>query len=161
MDSMDSTARCCYWTRSTRPDTKDVSRRGWTCGLCTKQCREWKRACMRSSTGDVTSVGVPKEHGRDSRDELTELKVKSAQRTARGPITGGCTERKAAAYADEGECIHDCTATDDPESVLGMSRQNNTQNSQQWSPESTYRELVVWKETWIGLWERSRERRER
>lgn len=55
----------------------------------------------------ATLVKVPKEHKRDLRNELIELKVKSARRTAERPLTRGRMESKAAVYADEGECVHD------------------------------------------------------
>ena len=56
-----------------------------------------------------------------------EPEVKSARRTVDGSLTEGRTERRTAVYADEDECVHNCTAADDPEaSILGPSRQTES-----------------------------------
>lgn len=77
--------------------------------------------------GGVTSVGVPEEHGRDSKFGLLELEIKSARDTAYGPLTKGRIERTKVVYVDEGERTHDCMLADDPETLcLGLSRQNES-----------------------------------
>lgn len=77
--------------------------------------------------GGVTSVGVPEEHGRDSKSGLLELEIKSVHDTADGTLTEGRIERTTAFYVDEGERTHDCVVADDPEALYrGLSRQNES-----------------------------------
>ena len=60
-------------------------------------------------------------------DELLELEMKIARRTADMSLTEGRMERKTAVYMDEGEYVHICTAADDSEApVLGLSRKNKS-----------------------------------
>ncbi|KAF8599798.1 hypothetical protein BDV93DRAFT_511338 [Ceratobasidium sp. AG-I] len=81
----------------------------------------WERYNMSLRRFQLTGVRGSINHGRDLRDRLMELEVKSTLRAADGSLTKVVQSAKRVADVDERERVHDYTAVDDPEAlVIGL-----------------------------------------